>query len=168
MRISDWSSDVCSSDLATAREDAVHVADHRCDPAHIEILAARPGLARQQFVDVLLHRRIPVALVRHVDCEFLGVFRNLHVACGQQERTQFAVERERVHATADRRSEEHTSELQPLMRISSAVYCLKKNKQTTKKITQNHIKKHETQIHQHKHRLTDQAVSSSNTMKKDL
>src|SRR3546814_9502739 len=66
------------------------------------------------------------------------------------------------------RSEEHTSELQPLMRISSAVFCLKKNKKTTKKITQNHIKKHETQIHQHKHRLTDQAVSSSNTMKKDL
>src|SRR3546814_6000631 len=30
------------------------------------------------------------------------------------------------------RSEEHTSELQSLMRISSAVFCLKKNKQTTK------------------------------------
>src|SRR3546814_4646907 len=33
---------------------------------------------------------------------------------------------------ADRdRSEEHTSELQPLMRISSAVFCLKKKKNTT-------------------------------------
>src|SRR3546814_4400399 len=30
------------------------------------------------------------------------------------------------------RSEEHTSELQSLMRISYAVFCLKKNKQTTK------------------------------------
>src|SRR3546814_8682663 len=30
---------------------------------------------------------------------------------------------------ADRRSEEHTSELQSLMRISYAVFCLKKNKQ---------------------------------------
>src|SRR3546814_4475586 len=39
------------------------------------------------------------------------------------------------------RSEEHTSELQSLMRISYAVFCLKKkkNKQTTKKnITQTH------------------------------
>src|SRR3546814_8997769 len=31
-----------------------------------------------------------------------------------------------------RRSEEHTSELQSLMRISYAVFCLKKNKQTSK------------------------------------
>src|SRR3546814_7367490 len=30
------------------------------------------------------------------------------------------------------RSEEHTSELQSLMRISYAVFCLKKKKQTTK------------------------------------
>src|SRR3546814_10582363 len=33
------------------------------------------------------------------------------------------------------RSEEHTSELQSLMRISYAVFCLKKKKQTTKKTT---------------------------------
>src|SRR3546814_8078182 len=33
-----------------------------------------------------------------------------------------------VAAHADRRSEEHTSELQSLMRISSAVFCLKKKK----------------------------------------
>src|SRR3546814_2089879 len=32
-------------------------------------------------------------------------------------------------AQADRRSEEHTSELQSLMRISYAVFCLKKNRQ---------------------------------------
>src|SRR3546814_2185843 len=35
------------------------------------------------------------------------------------------------------RSEEHTSELQSLMRISYAVFCLKKKKQTQKKITIN-------------------------------
>src|SRR3546814_4482439 len=33
---------------------------------------------------------------------------------------------------AGKRSEEHTSELQSLMRISYAVFCLKKKKQTTK------------------------------------
>src|SRR3546814_7306711 len=35
------------------------------------------------------------------------------------------------HATDARRSEEHTSELQSLMRISYAVFCLKKKKKTT-------------------------------------
>src|SRR3546814_5206341 len=35
---------------------------------------------------------------------------------------------------ADRRSEEHASELQSLMRISYAVFCLKKKKKTTTKI----------------------------------
>src|SRR3546814_2604460 len=34
---------------------------------------------------------------------------------------------------AQERSEEHTSELQSLMRISYAVFCLKKKKKTTKK-----------------------------------
>src|SRR3546814_8207924 len=36
------------------------------------------------------------------------------------------------------RSEEHTSELQSLMRISYAVFCLKKKKKKTKKLTQIH------------------------------
>src|SRR3546814_10377638 len=35
---------------------------------------------------------------------------------------------------SDRRSEEHTSELQSLMRISYAVFCLKKKKQNTNKM----------------------------------
>src|SRR3546814_2406559 len=37
------------------------------------------------------------------------------------------------------RSEEHTSELQSLMRISYAVFCLKKKKKKNKKITQHHM-----------------------------
>src|SRR3546814_2908325 len=40
--------------------------------------------------------------------------------------------RPRIHQLAHR-SEEHTSELQSLMRISYAVFCLKKKTQTTKK-----------------------------------
>src|SRR3546814_8212768 len=42
-----------------------------------------------------------------------------------------------VHAvySARLRSEEHTSELQSLMRISYAVFCLKKKKQNTKKLS---------------------------------
>src|SRR3546814_6778082 len=37
-----------------------------------------------------------------------------------------------VHARAPQRSEEHTSELQSLMRISYAVFCLQKKKQNTR------------------------------------
>src|SRR3546814_8734661 len=40
-------------------------------------------------------------------------------------------------AGANNRSEEHTSELQSLMRISYAVFCLKKKTQKTKSSTQN-------------------------------
>src|SRR3546814_4404566 len=48
----------------------------------------------------------------------------------------------RVEEDASDRSEEHTSELQSLMRISYAVFCLKKkntHKQHTKEHTANHI-----------------------------
>src|SRR3546814_1546068 len=43
-----------------------------------------------------------------------------------------------------RRSEEHTSELQSLMRISYAVFCLKKKKKNNTKHTQTHQHKHNT------------------------
>src|SRR3546814_2324565 len=44
---------------------------------------------------------------------------------------QLAVVKEQVLKNDRRRSEEHTSELQSLMRISYAVFCLKKKKKTT-------------------------------------
>src|SRR3546814_3667169 len=71
MRISDWSSDLCSSDL---------IGHHACDPAHVEVLAARAFLALQQVADIGLHRRFPEALVGHVDREFLRLFRDAHAA----------------------------------------------------------------------------------------
>src|SRR3546814_2347942 len=43
----------------------------------------------------------------------------------------------RQRSAAGRRSEEHTSELQSLMRISYAVFCLKKKKNITKKLNTN-------------------------------
>src|SRR3546814_1317691 len=45
-----------------------------------------------------------------------------------------------ANQAADQRSEEHTSELQSLMRISYAVFCLKKKKNKTKKLN-NEMKK---------------------------
>src|SRR3546814_6234441 len=49
------------------------------------------------------------------------------------------------HHDHDQRSEEHTSELQSLMRISYAVFCLKKKTKTTTKPTHNNS----TQTHTH-------------------
>src|SRR3546814_9705566 len=50
----------------------------------------------------------------------------------------------KVFPTRSHRSEEHTSELQSLMRISYAVFCLKKK--TTKKSITTKITKHNTQL----------------------
>src|SRR3546814_1515346 len=57
----------------------------------------------------------------------------------QQHRKTLADQRHRAVANLGRaeRSEEHTSELQSLMRISYAVFCLKKKKNTKKITTQN-------------------------------
>src|SRR3546814_2889203 len=89
MRISDWSSDVCSSDL----------------PFEIVVADVHPaGIGRAPIGDHQL------AVVPEVD----------------PRRRRKQAER---HEHGDlRRSEEHTSELQSLMRISYAVFCLKKKK----------------------------------------
>src|SRR3546814_3980667 len=118
MRISDWSSDVCSSDLGACPFDP----------------------RRQCAAD------------RHAIWPYLP-----H---GRLEARRRASARRAIHGRrADRdrrrrRSEEHTSELQSLMRISYAVFCLKKKKNnnrttqlpSTHKTTQ-HIKKYSANIH---------------------
>src|SRR3546814_5816249 len=103
MRISDWSSDVCSSDLT------------RC-------LGKLPG--RGDVAAVLV--RIGIA-----DHHFLIPARGGDRGdLGQREPVGHHL----------RRSEEHTSELQSLMRISYAVFCLKKkNKISTKILVQLYI-----------------------------
>src|SRR3546814_4559716 len=102
MRISDWSSDVCSSDLQLldALDRIAFAVEQRVDPAHQRDIAGaviaplagaleRPQLGKARFPiaqDVLRQPRLARQL----------------------------------------RSEEHTSELQSLMRISYAVFCMKK------------------------------------------
>src|SRR3546814_8961107 len=89
MRISDWSSDVCSSDLA-CRKDTATAYRHG---------ARRPSDSAQAGGDR---------------------------ACGAPAARSFR--RSQAASAQARRSEEHTSELQSLMRISYAVFCLKKKK----------------------------------------
>src|SRR3546814_7401354 len=67
--------------------------------------------------------------------------RSVSVLCGDRNRGCSVVLRKR-HSRRNSRSEEHTSELQSLMRISYAVFCLKKKKQNiiNNNITNNHYK----------------------------
>src|SRR3546814_9985408 len=105
MRISDWSSDVCSSDLLLFVE--LHVAAHG-----------------DQVGDVHVLEELVVGLA-HVG---LAAIHGLVLHAGQNRRQLQRIVGLRL---VDRRSEEHTSELQSLMRISYAVFCLKKKKKQT-------------------------------------
>src|SRR3546814_4117989 len=116
MRISDWSSDVCSSDLGRkqyryhpdfrARQEADKF--DRCARfgcalpklrARVERDLKQPGIGRQKAI---------AAVIRLLDASGIRV--------GNESYTQLN----------GSRSEEHTSELQSIMRISYAVFCLQK------------------------------------------
>src|SRR3546814_8596248 len=119
MRSSDWSSDVCSSDLG-------------CGPGHS--LLAQPVQDR------------PLAVVM-VEGWHDDVIRSLRVRAIERAKRRLRPDRQGRHhrnrrpiwrnhndignaGSGQHRSEEHTSELQSLMRTSYAVFCLKKKKTT--------------------------------------
>src|SRR3546814_3610666 len=112
MRISDWSSDVCSSDLIF---DAVE--GQRAGGIEAE------GL---QIAGQNLHRSDPAILDR-AD-EFAPRRERKILAAPQAQPLGISEVLHRGRAGRRDRSEEHTSELQSLMRISYAVFCLKKKK----------------------------------------
>src|SRR3546814_8763593 len=122
MRISDWSSDLCSSDLRALRKFSgriligfLSLGGCRCLRRGIAFLFGG-GVFRRPVGD-----RIDAEHTRHLYRARLQ--RPRHV--GQFGDT--AIERAGLVELAER-SEEHTSELQSLMRISYAVFCLKKKK----------------------------------------
>src|SRR3546814_7158781 len=115
MRISDWSSDVCSSDLL---EDTCRRLEVPCiavlDPvlsalgAHLGIKShGRPG--RQHELDAAYFRRIEAM--------------DFTLANDDGQLVHDLEEADIVVVGVSRRSEEHTSELQSLMRISYAAFC---------------------------------------------
>src|SRR3546814_8678162 len=110
MRISDWSSDVCSSDL---RQSPVHA---RGGGGPSQSRGRTPSHARPEQ-PCPRDRAPPTARRDSHDA------RHRHNARAPTDR-----------ACPNRpRSEEHTSELQSLMRISYAVFCLKKKNKNNKK-----------------------------------
>src|SRR3546814_9661673 len=112
MRISDWSSDVCSSDLcddgsdASSRADS-HLLHHRLERWRLYSQHAASDAAGFDYF------RFHV-----MDCRDNAQFGS----------SRFWVECPRPSSKKrhEERSEEHTSALQSLMRISYAVFCLKK------------------------------------------
>src|SRR3546814_10257301 len=105
MRISDWSSDVCSSDLAPRRD-----LERLCHGADGRLVADLVLPAPQEEKGMKRIRLTPL------------FFRRIHKWVGLILGLQFLL------WALSGRSEEHTSELQSLMRISYAVFCLKKKK----------------------------------------
>src|SRR3546814_7234937 len=96
-------------------------------------------LFRSRLQARALHRVIGDRRRRHGDCRDR---RDLQLLRRQGEDRHRPASRPRAEPgarrAADRRSEEHTSELQSLMRISYAVFCLKKKKNEKKKTTKIH------------------------------
>src|SRR3546814_1298401 len=115
MRISDWSSDVCSSDLAMAPPVAAFEAKYPEYKGKLYWETVPPGM---------LVTQIKAGGTVTVGNMTWTVKPDVYLAGFNAVKT---------------RSEEHTSELQSLMRISYAVFCLKKKrdkeKETNKKPT---------------------------------
>src|SRR3546814_5156263 len=108
MRISDWSSDVCSSDLYPTSSDA------------------EQGYFRRKRIQTAPQ---PLAQWRWCRCHDDQAPARIHLLPpGSRPRSPPAPTKGDRH-----RSEEHTSELQSLMRISYAVFCLKKKKKHKQK-----------------------------------
>src|SRR3546814_1220064 len=114
MRISDWSSDVCSSDrLAELFQDGADIRAHIAEIIRREHQA--DDITREVLFDV---RRVFVTpFDRSAIIDLIGTMDD---AIDQMNATGKSIE------LYELRSEEHTSELQSLMRISYAVFCLKK------------------------------------------
>src|SRR3546814_7754306 len=116
MRISDWSSDVCSSDLP-------HLVAH--------------DLRHAALAETVEDQQGTIADALHQHVAAVGVALDLAEPATPARRLIGA-------AAAVERSEEHTSELQSLMRISYAVFCLKQK---------NNITPHTTNMHIHTHNI---------------
>src|SRR3546814_10765199 len=110
MRISDWSSDVCSSDLI-ANLDLPNEDARAVDLEDSNLFALNRFAGYDRFED-------STRFTYGVDYSLSLPGISIDTTVGQSYRLTT-------------RSEEHTSELQSLMRISYAVFCLKK--QNTKK-----------------------------------
>src|SRR3546814_8975561 len=125
MRISDWSSDVCSSDLLIRVQ-------RKYDPRGDRIFPYNPrsvGTAFRRACRALKIENLHFHDLRHEATSrlFEAGLRIEQVALVTGHRDWKMLKRY-THLRPEHRSEEHTSELQSLMRTPYAVFCLKKKK----------------------------------------
>src|SRR3546814_6839595 len=131
MRISDWSSDVCSSDLSAAMV-ALRQAIERVAPTNSRVLVSGPAGAGKELVARLIHQRsrraggpfvvlnVAALMPDRMDQELFGI----EEAASKTGKAVAIKSHHNVGGLPDARSEEHTSELQSLMRIPSSIFCL--------------------------------------------
>src|SRR3546814_6066599 len=133
MRISDWSSDVCSSDLVF--RIFPHYGKHPIWRSLSQYFPHFSALFRTfSACGKPLDARRASAICRTMS----------HYQTSSRTRRSSEIRRAR-RPSGRRRSEEHTSELQSLMRISYAVFCLKKKKLKLRTNTIQ-MKKYKTQM----------------------
>src|SRR3546814_1814922 len=126
MRISDWSSDVCSSDLIADYDSVVIFLTVVELEAVLEARAAAAGHKHPQLLLVVLFIRQQFAdLVRGRSSEDHRclVFDHLHIRHDTYPLVKPLTRRASLNSS--NRSEEHPSELQSLMRNSHDIFCLK-------------------------------------------
>src|SRR3546814_6471791 len=135
MRISDWSSDVCSSDLTEAQRVPDNLAE-------LGKLTLQPDTNIIKLPNISASVNQLNSAIKELQAKGYAIPdypENPKTDKEQEIRQRYskalgsAVNPVLREGNSDRRSEEHTSELQSLMRISYAVFCLKK-----KTITKNH------------------------------
>src|SRR3546814_1556925 len=123
MRISDWSSDVCSSDLylvelASTTPSAANIAAYaeivRDKAVLRQLIEVGTGIVNDGFQP---EGRESSEILASAEQQVFAI-----AEAGARGRTDFVP----INKAMSERSEEHTSELQSLMRISYAVFCLKK------------------------------------------
>src|SRR3546814_1975395 len=130
MRISDWSSDVCSSDLIECRKQATLCRD--ADICRVVIQRLKPRL-RPLVCSANFHSQSTLGNGRQHLVNRQDHRDRIRTPDALQSRKR---KQRRIHDTVRElsqpsvRSEEHTSELQSLMRISYAVFCLQKKTKT--------------------------------------
>src|SRR3546814_3239070 len=117
MRISDWSSDVCSSDLKITKVQEKRLTHLQRGEKILPATEKRYEKLQQELVELMEGVHFNNNRLEQLVDQLYGMNRRLLTHEGKMLRMA-----ERCGV----RSEEHTSELQSLMRHSYAVYCLKK------------------------------------------
>src|SRR3546814_2387873 len=123
MRISDWSSDVCSSDLPKAGDSDAQATMLPPTAAGGDYAVQFAAYDSSVSADTVVARLRDAQLPAYREASRVGDKQAWRVRIGPYA-TRADAEIARVEAARVGRSEEHTSELQSLMRISYAVFCL--------------------------------------------